>query len=157
MFVGRSIPRKRLGKYKKLKKQLYCIQSVHNHENELTCKWGHAASSVGSSSSGSYSAPAGFADGGNERNIFTANYKNEKLYKGNYHLLIFTSFISNEIFLIQRFYFSPISLLSPNIYKTQQYVIKGFYAMFARFLQLIRMNWITHLSITHLACHEWEK
>ena len=39
----------------------------------LTCIWGHDASNVGSSSSGSNSAPAGLDDGGNDRNVFTAN------------------------------------------------------------------------------------
>lgn len=39
-----------------------------------TCRWGHAASKVGSSSSGSNSAPVGLEDGGNVRNILTANW-----------------------------------------------------------------------------------
>lgn len=38
-----------------------------------TCRCGQAASRVGSSSSGSYSAPAGFADGGRERNTLIEN------------------------------------------------------------------------------------
>ena len=40
-----------------------------------TWRCGHAASSVGSSSSGSNSAPVGLDDGGNVLNIFTANWK----------------------------------------------------------------------------------
>ena len=42
---------------------------------EHTCRCGHAASNVGSSSSGSNSAPLGFEDGGNARKRFTENYK----------------------------------------------------------------------------------
>jgi len=42
--------------------------------NKRTCRCGHAASNVGSSSSGSNSAPLGFDDGGNARNRFTENY-----------------------------------------------------------------------------------
>lgn len=40
-----------------------------------TCRCGHAASSVGSSSSGSNSAPVGLDDGGSVLNIFIANCK----------------------------------------------------------------------------------
>lgn len=40
-----------------------------------TWRCGHAASSVGSSSSGSNSAPVGLEDGGNVLNMFTANWK----------------------------------------------------------------------------------
>lgn len=47
----------------------WCHREVHTP----TCRWGHAASSVGSSSSGSNSAPVGLDDGGNVLNIFTAN------------------------------------------------------------------------------------
>lgn len=39
----------------------------------LTCKWGQAASNVGSSSSGSNSAPEGFEDGGNVRKRLIEN------------------------------------------------------------------------------------
>lgn len=42
------------------------------HENH-TCKCGQAASKVGSSSSGSNSAPLGFDEGGNVLNRFPAN------------------------------------------------------------------------------------
>lgn len=38
-----------------------------------TCRWGHAASRVGSSSSGSNSAPVGLDEGGRVLNMFTAN------------------------------------------------------------------------------------
>lgn len=41
----------------------------------LTWRCGQAASSVGSSSSGSNSAPVGLDDGGNVLNMFTANCK----------------------------------------------------------------------------------
>ena len=41
----------------------------------LTCKWGHAASNVGSSSSGSNSAPLGLDDGGNVLNKLPPNWK----------------------------------------------------------------------------------
>ena len=44
-------------------------------KKRLTCKWGQAASKVGSSSSGSYSAPAGLAEGGRARNMLTENYE----------------------------------------------------------------------------------
>lgn len=40
-----------------------------------TWRCGQAASSVGSSSSGSNSAPVGLDDGGNVLNMFTANWK----------------------------------------------------------------------------------
>lgn len=40
-----------------------------------TWRCGHAASSVGSSSSGSNSAPVGFDDGGKVLNILTANWR----------------------------------------------------------------------------------
>lgn len=43
-----------------------------------TWRCGHAASSVGSSSSGSNSAPVGFDDGGKVLNIFTANWRQRK-------------------------------------------------------------------------------
>lgn len=46
-----------------------------------TCRWGHAASKVGSSSSGSNSAPVGLEDGGNVRNIFTANWNHTCLWE----------------------------------------------------------------------------
>lgn len=49
-----------------------------------TCRCGHAASSVGSSSSGSNSAPVGLDDGGSVLNIFIANWKEkEKAGKGD--------------------------------------------------------------------------
>lgn len=44
----------------------------------LTCRWGQAASSVGSSSSGSNSAPVGLEEGGRVLNRFTENYSNNK-------------------------------------------------------------------------------
>lgn len=49
------------------------VKLVKIFDKLYTCKWGHPASSVGSSSSGSYSAPAGFVDGGSERKTLMAN------------------------------------------------------------------------------------
>lgn len=46
----------------------------HPSRWERTCRWGHAASSVGSSSSGSNSAPVGLEDGGRVRNKFIENW-----------------------------------------------------------------------------------
>ena len=55
----------------------YCFQCMSLIMNTHTCKCGHAASKVGSSSSGSNSAPLGFDDGGNVRNKFTAYCKKD--------------------------------------------------------------------------------
>ena len=50
--------------------------SRNRRKNSYTsCRCGQAASNVGSSSSGSNSAPVGLVDGGNVRKRFTANYK----------------------------------------------------------------------------------
>lgn len=54
------------------------ICSVSTGIATLTWIWGHDASKVGSSSSGSNSAPAGFEDGGRARNVLTANCKNKQ-------------------------------------------------------------------------------
>ena len=53
------------------------LRTFHDEslKNARTCKWGQAASKVGSSSSGSYSAPAGLAEGGRARNMLTENYE----------------------------------------------------------------------------------
>lgn len=57
-------------------KKLYHEWTFRNKQNNLhTWTCGHAASSVGSSSSGSYSAPAGFDDGGSGRKMLIANYQ----------------------------------------------------------------------------------
>lgn len=45
-----------------------------------TWRCGHAASSVGSSSSGSNSAPVGFDDGGKVLNILTANWRQKNAH-----------------------------------------------------------------------------
>lgn len=52
-----------------------------------TCRCGHAASSVGSSSSGSNSAPVGLDDGGNVLNIFTANWRRREKRTENHGCL----------------------------------------------------------------------
>ena len=49
------------------------LQDLITIHNNVTCRCGHAASSVGSSSSGSNSIPLGFDDGGRLRNRFTEN------------------------------------------------------------------------------------
>ena len=51
------------------------FQHQKQNINLHTCTCGQAASSVGSSSSGSYSAPAGFDDGGSGRKMLIANYQ----------------------------------------------------------------------------------
>ena len=52
--------------------------SRNRRKNSYTsCRCGQAASNVGSSSSGSNSAPVGLVDGGNVRKRFTANYKHD--------------------------------------------------------------------------------
>ena len=50
---------------------LHCISNS-------TCRWGQAASKLGSSSSGSNSAPLGFDGGGRVLNVFTANYQTKR-------------------------------------------------------------------------------
>lgn len=52
-------------------------ETKRERETLRTCRCGHAASSVGSSSSGSNSAPVGLDDGGNVLNIFIANCEEE--------------------------------------------------------------------------------
>lgn len=61
-----------------LSKILHCMANQSHfwmRGPNLTCRWGHAASKVGSSSSGSNSAPIGLDGGGRVRNRFTVNYR----------------------------------------------------------------------------------
>lgn len=52
----------------------YILKSyITDNQIQVTCRWGQAASKLGSSSSGSYSAPTGFEEGGKVRKVFTAN------------------------------------------------------------------------------------
>ena len=53
-----------------------CVEKEREREIlKFTCKCGHAASKFGSSSSGSYSVPVGFEQGGSVRNMLIENYK----------------------------------------------------------------------------------
>lgn len=70
-----------------------------------TCRCGHAASSVGSSSSGSNSAPVGLDDGGNVLNIFTENCrgKNRKVSQFNNLMKIQRHSSQHQGFMIPSF------------------------------------------------------
>lgn len=68
--------------------------------SSLTCRWGHAASSVGSSSSGSNSAPLGFEEGGKVRNRLQAYCKNKNNLKRKLSLangIYFMGSVNNSV------------------------------------------------------------
>lgn len=60
--------------------------SRKRRKNSYTiCKWGHELSKFGSSSSGSYSAPEGFVEGGSDRKAFWANCGQENRASTHVH------------------------------------------------------------------------
>lgn len=60
--------------------------SYHINAQVFTCRCGQAASNVGSSSSGSNSAPVGLDDGGNVLNMLTANWNEQTTLKNRVYI-----------------------------------------------------------------------